>query len=89
VRRAYLPYGSMSVALGLGVTDCELAEPATTTAAGAAELAAITVKPKALASSPKLATATPARVRMTFIVQPFRLLPMREPRTHVPPRGRR
>lgn len=78
----------MSVALGLGVTDCELAELATATAAGAAELAATTVKPTVPASSPKLATATPARVRMTFIVQPFRLLPMRESKTHVPPRGR-
>jgi len=35
--------------------------------AGDAELPAITVKPKALASSPQLATRTPIRMRMTFI----------------------
>jgi hypothetical protein len=45
----------------------------------AAELTAITVKPKPLASSPQLAATTPTRVLMTFITLPFRLIPAHEP----------
>jgi hypothetical protein len=62
---------------------CEEAVLAVTpTAVGTAELAATTVKAKPPASRPQLATAAPTRVRMTFIVQPFRLSPARELRTH-------
>jgi fatty acid/phospholipid biosynthesis enzyme len=70
----------MSVAFEQICEDAELAVSAT--AVGTAELAAATVKTKPPASRPQLATAAPTRVRMTFIVQPFRLSPARELRTH-------
>jgi hypothetical protein len=70
----------MSVAFEQTCEEAALAVMAT--AVGTAELAATTVKTKPPASRPQLATAAPARVRMTFIAQPFRLSPARELRTH-------
>src|SRR5271165_3965453 len=68
---------SMTVAAGHIADD----EPAAMLTVGAAAAPAATaVKPKALASSPQLATATPTRVRMTFIGQPFRRVLAHEPR---------
>jgi hypothetical protein len=66
----HLP-ASMSVAFGqVVVTDAELA--AATAVTGPDERAATAVKPRLLRSTAELARATTTRVRMTFMIQPFR-----------------
>jgi hypothetical protein len=47
------------------------------------EVVMMAVKPRTLESSPRLATTTPIRARMTFIAQPFRHLPLREPTSRI------
>lgn len=78
-RRAY---GSMTVALDDTVEAKLLAE---TTIPDPAELVMTAVKPRTLESSPALTRATPIRLRMTFMLQPFRHLPACEQTLTLPP----
>lgn len=75
----------MTVAAGLSPADDTVATLTTPMVAVAAEPTANPVKPKPLASSPRLATTAPTRVLMTFMMQPFRLIPAHEPEARACP----